>query len=65
MFASVAYSWTFYLLLALILATHQLVHVRLARALALAAAGVSAGPVLSEPVSPDNAKDTTWTPQLA
>lgn len=45
LFASVAYNWTFYYLLALIVATRELARVRLAAARTLNAGSVFAGPV--------------------
>jgi O-antigen ligase len=53
LFASVAYSWTFYYLLALIVATRELARVRLAAARALTADNVQLGPTPWEPFSPE------------
>ena len=52
LFASVAYSWTFYIVLALLVATRDLVRTRLA---------------LAQPETPSPHKETstTWTPQVA
>jgi hypothetical protein len=64
MFASVAYSWTFYYLLALIVATRDIVAARLAAARAVtAAAGAAVGS--SERFSPNKEKGVSWTPQIA
>jgi O-antigen ligase len=53
LFASVAYSWTFYYLLALIVATRELARVRLAAARALMADNVRLGPTPREQFSPE------------
>jgi O-antigen ligase len=52
LFASVAYSWTFYIVLALLVATRDLVRTRLALA-------------QPETLSLHKEKSATWTPQLA
>jgi O-antigen ligase len=53
LFASVAYSWTFYYLLALIVAPRELARVRLAAAHAFQNRSVSARPLPSERFSPE------------
>jgi O-antigen ligase len=55
LFASVAYSWTFYYLLALIVATRELARVRLAAAVALKANPIGTDPVPSERSFPERA----------
>jgi hypothetical protein len=55
LFASVAYSWTFYYLLALIVATRELARVRLAAAVALSEGPVGTDPVPSGRVFPERA----------
>jgi O-antigen ligase len=62
MFASVAYSWTFYYLLGLIVAARELVAARLAAARAVS---VAAGPLPTERASAGKGRGTTWTPQIA
>jgi O-antigen ligase len=52
LFASVAYSWTFYYLLALLVSTRNLVRSRIALA-------------TQHGVSPERAKSATWTPRIA
>ena len=52
LFASVAYSWTFYIVLALLVATRDLVRTRLALA-------------QPETLSPHKETSATWTPQVA
>jgi putative inorganic carbon (hco3(-)) transporter len=52
LFASVAYSWTFYYLLALIVATHELVRARLSAAYTLESAAVQSTSVLPNGFSP-------------
>ena len=65
MFASVAYSWTFYYLLALTVAARELVRGRLATARVAMAEGTSAGRTPSERLYPKKATDGTWNPQIA
>ena len=55
LFASVAYSWTFYYLLALIVATRELARVRLAAGVALSVSPVGTDPVPSERFFPKRA----------
>jgi O-antigen ligase len=59
MFASVAYSWTFYYLLALIVATRELVRVRLAVANRLLSSEVTTASVPRSLVSPQRVTATT------
>ena len=63
LFASVAYSWTFYYLLALIVATRDLVAVRLASARALQAGAVRVRSAAER--FRQKRKGTAWTPQIA
>jgi O-antigen ligase len=65
MFASVAYSWTFYYLLALIVANRDIVAARLAAARAVQAGAVSSGAQPPERFSPEKEKSPSWTPQIA
>ena len=65
MFASVAYSWTFYYLLALIVASRDIVAARLAAARAVQAGAVIVGAQPSERFSPEKEKGASWTPQIA
>ena len=65
MFASVAFSWTFYYLLALIVATRDLIGARLASARALKTGNARADALPSERFSPEREKGATWTPQTA
>jgi O-antigen ligase len=62
MFASVAYSWTFYYLLGLIVASRELVAARLAAAREVSA---TAGSVAAARASAAKAKGAVWTPQIA
>src|SRR6185503_19555682 len=56
MFASVAFSWTFYYVLALIVATRDLVGARLISARALTTGGARADALPSERLSPEREK---------
>jgi hypothetical protein len=58
LFASVAYSWTFYYLLALIVATRELARVRLAAARTLKAGSLRETPVSSERFSLETVRRT-------
>jgi O-antigen ligase len=62
LFASVAYSWTFYYLLGLIVASRELVADRLASARAVS---VAAGSLPTERASAAKGRGATWTPQIA
>ena len=62
MFASVAYSWTFYYLLGLIVAARELVASRLASARAI---NVAVGSRPTVQASSAKGKGPTWTPQIA
>jgi O-antigen ligase len=65
MFASIAFSWTFYYLLALIVATRDLVGARLTSARAIETGIARADVRPSERLSPEKEKGATWTPQTA
>jgi len=63
-FASVAYGWTFYYLLALLVATRNLVASRLALARDLAADNTAGHPAADGSIR-EKEKSPTWTPQIA
>lgn len=65
LFASVAYSWTFYYLLALIVATRELVRARLSAARTLEPAQVQSATVLSTRVSSKGQPRLARTPGMA
>ena len=64
LFASVAYGWTFYYLLALLVATRNLVAGRLALARNLAADNTAGHPAADGSIR-EKEQSPTWTPQIA
>jgi O-antigen ligase len=65
LFASVAYSWTFYYLLALIVATRELVRARMSAAATLEAAGVQSTSVVPTRFFPKGEGRARRTPRMA